>query len=166
MTSDQPGDEDDDATLDWSAPDAAEFSEAELWEARFSDQATDPVGFAPLDYPPAADPFDDYDADDALPGWSTPAGKPRRRLHKPFLAAIAVLTLGGLITAILLAPRLVGGSSGAGNAAMAGPAGGDEVSGPSPDRRAAASHRANPSRRTGGAATRAWTCWPPPACRS
>jgi hypothetical protein len=129
MTSDPPGDDDDDATLDWSAPDAAEFSEAELWEARFSDQATDPIGFAPLDYPPATDPFDDYDADDALPGWSTPAGKPRRRLHKPFLAAIAVLTLGGLITAILLAPRLAGGS-GAENAAMAGPAGGGEVSGP------------------------------------
>jgi hypothetical protein len=73
MTPDQPGDKlldnddyvgvepDDEPMVDWRAPVTAEFSAAELWEAVFSEQDTDPIGFAPVGYPPATDPFDDDD---------------------------------------------------------------------------------------------------------
>jgi hypothetical protein len=126
--------DEDEPTVDWSVP--SELSAEEYWEARFSEQDTDPIGFAPIEYPPPADPFDDEEElpvtgngfDPALPGWSTPPSKPRRR-HRFRLIGVAVLAVAGLIAAILLAPRLVGPGRTA-PAAMAVPAGANSVSGP------------------------------------
>ncbi|GAA2660673.1 hypothetical protein [Paractinoplanes durhamensis] len=110
----------DDRTGEWPAP---------------SEEDTDPVGFEPVEqreYPPPTDPFDDTEYDDYtvraayltvldddddidLPGWGTPGveetarGGRVRRYRRPLLVAGLVLFLAGMATAILVAPRWVGG---------------------------------------------------------
>jgi len=110
-------DEDEEPTLQWPAP---------------AEEDTDPVGFEPITYPPAVDPF--VTEDEFLPGeervWDTPPAAPRRS-RRLLVAAVAVLAvaLGGTTAAILVAdhqgaarrPAAAPDHGGSGPTAVTGP---------------------------------------------
>jgi hypothetical protein len=93
-------DEDEEPTQQWPSP---------------AEEDTDPVGFAPVTYPPAVDPFvtddefsttgDGFDSSSPQQVWAKPPASPRwnRRLLVAVLATAVVL--GGMTAAILVAVR-------------------------------------------------------------
>lgn len=91
-------DEDEEPTLQWPSP---------------AEEDTDPVGFAPIEYPPAVDPFisDDDEVSVADEGvlnevWAVPPPPvPRRRRRLLVAAVVIVAVLGGTTAAILVAVR-------------------------------------------------------------
>jgi hypothetical protein len=137
----------DEPTTDWPAPGTADEEDGEDIDAALA--GFDAIGMAP--YPPARDPFDDGDDDDyiistgssvfdpayPMPGWNASAdtaparGGRARRLRRPLLVAAVIVFLAGLVTAIVVVPRLGGGPSRTEAAGAAGPApDGTAVTGP------------------------------------
>jgi hypothetical protein len=120
-----PADDYDEPTQDWPATGEAEDD-------------TDPVGFAPITYPPPADPFVDDDdfphTGNGFDDWAfplaspeppvppPPAPKPRRRRRLLAVVATAVV-LGGMTVAILAAARTGPAAPAAGGSALTAPVG-------------------------------------------
>jgi len=119
-------DEDEEPTLQWPAP---------------AEEDTDPVGFEPITYPPAVDPFvtEEEPPPAGIGVWGTPPEPPRRR-RRLLVAAVAIAVVLGAMTAVIL----VAGRHGATRTpAAAGPArsgapGPAAVSGPVDGRTSAA----------------------------
>lgn len=89
-------DDDEEPTLQWPSP---------------AEEDTDPVGFAPIEYPPAVDPFVSDDevsiADEGVLDevWPAPPPAPRRNRRLLVAAVVIVAVVGGMTAAILVAVR-------------------------------------------------------------
>lgn len=86
-------DEDDEPTQQWPSP---------------AEEDTDPVGFAPVTYPPAVDPFvadDEFDSSVPQEVWGKPPAPPRRNRRLLVAVVAGVVVLGGMTAAILVAGR-------------------------------------------------------------
>ena len=115
-------DEDEEPTLQWPTP---------------AEEDTDPVGFEPVTYPPAVDPFVDEDepllptplsTEDAV--WAAPPDSPRRN-RRLLVAALAIAGLVGGMTAVILVADRHGDARTGATAAAARP--GDGGAGPTAD---------------------------------